>query len=254
MAESAPPAPGQYPAVVLSHGLFGMPVSHHRLAQELAQAGFIVIAPVHDDGPAVAQRYTRRTREISIALDRVLMDPLLNTHLDIYRIGGFGFSLGGASILAAAGGRIDFDLVRSHCRNALADPEFCDRGGIGTVPGVVPLVPDPRLKSVVLAAPIGVMFSELDAITADVWVIRAGQDKQLRFPFHAEHIRGLMTGPYRYSFEPEAHHYAFLSPFPAVLVDEIGAPARDPAGFDRRAFQRRINADIVAHFSETLIP
>jgi len=254
VAVSAPVAEGIHPVVVISHGLFGQPADHHRLAEDLAQAGFIVIAPVHDDGPALAQRYTRRTRDISISLDTVLADPRFARHLDASRIGAFGFSLGGASVLAAAGGRINLDLLRTHCHEAAGDPVFCGSPGVGNPAGPVPLFPDRRLRSIVLAAPVGVVFSGLDAVTADVWVIWAGEDKELRFPFHAERVRNLMRRPYRYSFEPSAHHFAFLSPFPALLADEIGAPARDPAGFDRTEFQNRINREITTHFKNTLRP
>ena len=254
LAENAPMISGRHPVVVISHGLFGGPLDHHLLAEELARAGLISIAPQHDDGPAIAQRYTRRSRDISIALDTVLTHSRIAAHIDIARIGAFGFSLGGTSVLAAAGGRIDFERVRAHCRATSADPIFCSRPGVGTVPGMVPLVPDARLRAVVLAAPIGVAFSSLDAVTADVWIIRAGQDKKLRFPYHAEWIRGLMRRPYRYSFEPDAHHDAFLSPSPGLITDEAEAPARDPAGFDRKAFQASINQAIAAYFSATLSP
>jgi len=254
VAVSAPVAEGVHPVVVISHGLFGQPADHHRLAEDLARSGFIVIAPVHADGPALAQRYTRRTRDISISLDTVLADPRFAHHLDASRIGAFGFSLGGASVLAAAGGRINLDLLRTHCHRAIEDPVFCSSLGVGNLAGSVPLFPDRRLRSIVLAAPVGVVFSSLDAVTADVWVIRAGEDKELRFPFHAERVRNLMRRPYRYSFEPSAHHFAFLSPFPASLADQIGAPARDPAGFDRTEFQNRINREITAHFKNSLRP
>jgi len=253
-AKAVPVAPGRHPAIVISHGLYGRPLNHHLLAQALAEAGFVVIAPLHDDGPAVAQRYTRRTRDISIALDAVLLKPRFAAHIDKERIGAFGFSLGGASVLAAAGGRIDYDRLRAHCRLAGMDPIFCADGRIGAIPGPVPLFPDPRLRSIVLAAPHGVMFSQLEAVTADIWLIRAGQDRQLRFPFHAEWIRGLIGGPYRYSFEPAAHHFAFLSPFPENILDQVGPAARDPAGFDRMTFQGRMNREITSHFKATLGP
>ena len=52
---------------------------------------------------------------------------------------------------------------------------------------------------------------------------------------------------------PKAHHFAFIAPFPATLIDEVGEPARDPPGFDRRAFLDRIDRQILAYL-DTVLP
>lgn len=49
-----------------------------------------------------------------------------------------------------------------------------------------------------------------------------------------------------------AHHFAFISPFPAAVVEETGEPARDPPGFDRRAFLSGIDRQIVDFFDRAL--
>ena len=48
---------------------------------------------------------------------------------------------------------------------------------------------------------------------------------------------------------PEAHHFAFITPFPDAMVDDVGAPARDPAGFDRRAFLAEIDGQILVFWT-----
>ena len=56
----------------------------------------------------------------------------------------------------------------------------------------------------------------------------------------------------RLAVHPEAHHFAFISPFPPALIDEVGPPARDPAGFDRRAFLAEIDKQILRFFDDAL--
>ena len=46
--------------------------------------------------------------------------------------------------------------------------------------------------------------------------------------------------------------FAFISPFPDALLDEVGSPAHDPAGFDRNAFLSRIDGLIVRFFEDAL--
>ena len=45
-------------------------------------------------------------------------------------------------------------------------------------------------------------------------------------------------------------HYAFLSLFLDRITEEVGPPAQDPLGFDRKAFLDLINADIVMFFRD----
>ena len=81
---------------------------------------------------------------------------------------------------------------------------------------------------------------------------RLGADRILRRPWHADSIVKLMGSSARLVVHPKAHHFAFISPFPDALLDEVGAPARDPAGFDRNAFLSRIDGLIVRFFEDVL--
>ena len=51
---------------------------------------------------------------------------------------------------------------------------------------------------------------------------------------------------------PEAHHFAFITPFPAALADQVGAAGRDPADFDRRAFLAEVDEQILRFFDDAL--
>ena len=87
---------------------------------------------------------------------------------------------------------------------------------------------------------------------APAQIHRLEGDRVLREPWHAENILRLMSDNASLVAHPQAHHFAFISPFPASLIDQVGAPGRDPAGFDRRTFLAGIDERILSFFAVTL--
>jgi predicted dienelactone hydrolase len=272
-ASSAIPKPGTYPLVILSHGLGGNDWNHHLLASELVQAGFVVGALRHPDDwlrLGSEEHFYLRPEEVRAAVSFLGKGEFLGQHIDSSRLGAFGFSLGGFSVLAAAGGEFDPRNIARHCKSAAHDPAFCGSGTGDTnlPPGLrlrrmfyaPPKIEDRHspgmdklFRAIVLAAPVGVPFTRLDEVEAATMLIRAEDDRILEYPYHAEHIHQLLQTPHRYSVAENTHHYAFLSPFPASIADEVGEPAEDPPGFDRAGFLRDTNSGIVEFFIEALI-
>ena len=272
VAKDAMPAAGPFPLIVISHGLSGNGWNHHLLARDLVEVGFVVAATQHPDDllrigrPEVA---VLRPLELSAGIDAVLNDAQLGPRVDATKIGAFGFSLGGFTALSAAGGLADHDRIRTHCAQAANDPEFCigEEGGarlpiwlrIRRMGYSIPKVDvsrdviDGRISAVVAAAPVGVPFQDMSRVQMPVLLLRAGADRALRFPYHAEHVRSLLPAGHSYQTLEGLHHYAFLSPFPASIARDVGAPAEDPEGFDRKAFLEEINQVIVAFFKTNLM-
>lgn len=115
----------RYPVIAFSHGLAGSPLSddHFVVLSWLASYGYVVVAPFHGDprftnlqiddfGDAVAvlsnlsdaiAMQALRPLSVSAALDRVFAHPQWRDHLDIAKIGGFGASLGGETMLLLGG-------------------------------------------------------------------------------------------------------------------------------------------------------
>lgn len=166
VAQDAPISGRDLPLVVISHGNGGGLVSHADLALALANAGYVVAAPVHtgdnySDQSAVGSDsfFNGRTRQLHATVDHMLRNWQGHDRIDPERIGAFGFSAGGFTVLTAVGAQPDLRIVAKHCAES---PEFvCDvlrhakspLLNAGTPKMGDPFLPDSRIKAAVVAAP-----------------------------------------------------------------------------------------------------
>ena len=159
-------------------------------------------------------------------------------------------------MLALIGGRADMGVLARHCTEFRdRDPAFCSYGRQGgPVRGRLPDLADRRVRAAVAVAPVGALFGPgaFAGVTVPAQIHRLGRDRVLRRPWHEDNIVRLMGGKAPLIVHPEAHHFAFIAPFPAALIDEVGEPARDPPGFDRRAFLDRVDRQILVFLSSAL--
>lgn len=183
-----------------------------------------------------------RPLELTAGLDAVFSSPIFGASIDRQRVSAFRISLGGVTVLAAAGSRMNGSLIAEHCgNNAQADLEFCV-GELGGLPMPVWLrlrravcrVPpvnldqdlyNRRFQLRVLAALTELPFDDLSAVTLPVILPWVGADVTLLFPYHAQRLHLLLLKPNRYEMIEGSHHYVFLSPFPDRITKEVGRPA-----------------------------
>ena len=259
----APLGAGEYGLMLISHGTGGGRFNHRGTAIRLAGAGYIVAAPEHTgdnwrDGrySGTSANWRRRPRQLSAALDHLLGGPEFGPRIDAERIGAIGHSAGGYSVLALIGARADTSVLARHCtRNRHQDPEFCAYGRSGGhVGGRLPDLSDRRVGAVVAVAPVGAVFGDgaFSGVEAPAQIHRLEGDRVLWKPWHADRIMRLMGKNARLVVHPSAHHFAYISPFPADLIRSVGRPARDPAGFDRQAFLSGIDRQVLVFFDEVL--
>lgn len=253
------------PLVIVSHGNGGGPGSHVDLALALADAGYVVAAPMHSGdnfedsgGVGDAGFWSGRNRQVQATLDHMTTQWHGRDRLDVARIGAFGFSAGGFTVLTAIGARPDLGRVQSHCART---PEFActvlkaagsalPNGRVETVDR--DFVADPRIRAAVVAAPgLGFVFADgsLDAVRVPVQLWVGGRDAIVPEASNAAVIRAGLGDRVDARNEPGAGHYSFLAP-----CRLFGPPAlcRDEGGFDRAAFHRAMNAAVLAFFDEKL--
>lgn len=88
----------------------------------LARQGYVVVAVDHPgnngvDGMTVAGAvlFWERPGDLAAALSKVESDPAISPHIAPSRLAVAGFSAGGFTALAAAGGRVDIKRYRAFC-------------------------------------------------------------------------------------------------------------------------------------------
>ena len=252
------------PMVVISHGNGGDFRSHHDTAKALAQGGFVVATLTHTGDnwrdQSRATDVVGRTRQLSALIDYLLTQWEGRASIDAGRIGAFGFSAGGFTVLAAAGGNPDLSRLMDHCR---ANPRFYDCRLIGQHPETVQAASDQppqfthdtRVKALVVAAPaLGFTFTRegLSGVTQPIQLWQAGSDQILPAPFYAEPVRDNLPTPPEYHRIDGAGHFDFLPPCSPELAAAAPMICAPTPGFDRAAFHDRLNAEVVRFFEAEL--
>lgn len=259
VAVDAAVAGRRHPLVVISHGTGGSLVDHHDTARALAQAGFVVAAINHTGDTrgdrSRALRITERPAQLIHLIDYMTLAWPGHDTIDAKRVGAFGFSSGGFTVLAAIGGEPDMKLVAPHCAE---HPKFymCampQGAGVGAMPTTIaPVSHDRRIRAAVVAAPaLGFAFepSGLKGVSIPVQLWRAEQDMVLPHPYYAEVVHRLLPKA-EYQVVAGAGHFDFMAPCSEALAKV--APMICPNTIDRPAFHKAFNTDVVRFFKTTL--
>lgn len=288
-AEGEPaPAQGNGRLVLISHGSGGGPWGHAQLAQALVRAGFVVAVPWHradnsrDPSRPGPDSWKLRPAEMSRAIDAVAADaPLARFTLDLNRVGAYGMSAGGHTVLSLAGGRWSPAGFKRHCDTHLAeDFQFCvgliTRLNGGGLDGLKQWLArrvlawrfaddtpqaheDPRIRAVVAAVPAAADFG-LDSLAQPripLALLTARQDAWLHPQWHSDAVLQRCRQAPRQPCEqladlPQGGHGAYLAPLPAGLDGLLGDLLNDPPGFDR-AQLNEIDARVVRFFQKHLL-
>ena len=253
------------PVVVMSHGGAGWYDSHSDTAIALAHAGFVAAAVSHagdtfNDQSHVLQLW-RRPAQLRRLVDYMLGEWSWHARLARTRIGAFGFSNGGFTVLVAAGGVPDLSQIAPYCQ-AHSDHDLCEalkRAGVDPRLGAnVPKsawIHDPRIKAVVIAAPaFGFAFGRvgLSSVRVPIQLWRAAYDHHQPNPYYDEAVRVALPRPPEYHVVANAGHFDFLPPCDARLSRIAPDICTSLPGFDRAAFHEQFNADVVRFFQAKL--
>ena len=263
LAPNAAITSGLHPLVVISHGTGAASTSHLDTAIALAEAGYVVAAPLHNgdnfqDASEVGTSdwFIDRARQI-VRVNDFMLDHWQNRdQLDPKRIGLFGFSAGATTALIVIGGTPDLGRINALCKN---HPEFAcqlQKSGVALrIPAATEWTHDTRVKAAVVAAPgYGFTFepSGLSAVHALVQLWEGSADDRLPLATNAEAVRRLLPEPPEFHLVANAGHLSFLMPCNAVSRLLLRMLCTDPPGFDRGAFHKQFNASVVAFFNESM--
>jgi predicted dienelactone hydrolase len=259
---------GAHPLVIISHGSGGNIENLGWLAAGLVARGAIVAGVDHpgatsgDSSPRQLPRVVDRTADIAALLAQLTADPVFAPAVDRSRITALGFSLGGATVLAAAGARIDLSAVGAYCDRYGDDASECRfmaRGGVDvhalppemaadmTVPGLTRVIAvDPALSHTFVPDSL--------ANLPPVHLIRLGTEDVIPpardIGPQGSNFAARIAGATMTTIAP-AWHFSFLGlctpEAPALLAGADEDPiCDDPAEVDRADVHRRVIADVAA--------
>lgn len=264
VAQNAPVAGRGLPLVVMSHGNGSGLQSHADLALALASAGYVVAAPMHTGDNFLDQSaagsvnlFSVRNRQLRTTIDHMLTKWQGNGTVDPEKVGAFGFSAGGFTVLTAIGAQADMRLIAKHCAQT---PEFvCDvlrhfKSPLVEVGGPVgdPMEASPKIKAAVVAAPgLGFIMSPeaLAAVQVPLQLWSGDKDDKVPFATNAKIIGEALGQKVELHQVPGATHASFLAPCGLMKPADI---CTDPEGFDRKAFHASMNAEVVKFFDKAL--
>jgi predicted dienelactone hydrolase len=265
VAQGGPVAGRGLPLIVMSHGGGGWYDGHYNTALALAHAGFVVAAVSHagdtfDDQSRVLQLW-RRPAQLHQLVDYMLDEWPSHARLDAARVGAFGFSNGGFTVLVAAGGTPDLSKIAPYCE-AHPDHDLCEalkHAGVDPHSGAdIPAgvwIHDPRIKAVVIAAPaFGFSFGRagLSRVRTPIQLWRAADDRHQPNPYYEETVRVDLPLAPEYHVVANAGHYDFLPPCGARLSRKMPEVCNSEPGFNRAAFHEQFNAEVVRFFEAKL--
>src|SRR5436305_15245127 len=163
VSPGAPVAEGRFPLVVVSHGNGGSHLVYRTLTTHLARNGYVVAQLEHPGNnrndnslEGTYENLVRRPWHVRLTMDAVSLDDRLGAHVQADNAAILGHSMGGYTALAAAGG---IPWTKEGQR--------------------VEVVPDPRVRALVLMAP-GTAFyfpeDSLKDVTVPILLLTAEQD------------------------------------------------------------------------------
>jgi predicted dienelactone hydrolase len=263
VAVDAPMAGHGLGLIVMSHGTGGNDANHIDTARALADAGFVVVAPTHTgDNTQDLSRQLRiwdRPRQLHVVLDYMLRDWRGHTRINPRRIGAFGFSAGGFTVLVAAGGVPDLSSIPAHCHDYPQDWTCqmiaAHHQAASAIPPAPVWVHDPRIRAAIVAAPaLGYSFGKagLAGVHIPIQLWRAEDDHILPQPFYAQAVADDLPAKPDYHVVKGADHLDFLVPCSDALAKVAPIICTSPAGFDRVAFHAGFDRAVVKFFTSEL--
>ena len=265
----------KFPLLLVSHGTGGNRFSLTWFIEKMVKQGYIVVSVDHYGNstfnklPREFVKWWERAIDIKYILTQVLEDPILGPKIDTSKIGGVGFSLGGYTNIALAGGYVDrtakSDKNTDHDDRELP-PEFPktdeiidfdnDSLIVSSYNKYKNLVKDNRIKAFFVMAPaIGFGFhskEQTHKITAPVFIIAGKGDTNTPVKFNAEHYLHLIENSTLHLFDENVNHYVFLNEATEFGKEILPALTIDHPTVNRKEIHKKTLEFAIAFFKNNL--
>ena len=256
VSPDAPMVSRAFPFVIISHGSGGSNLAYYTLGSHLARNGFVVSMPEHPFNNRVDNRlegtmegFINRLRHITLIIDSMFSSDVFGQHLLQDRVAMIGHSIGANTALVLAGGKplhpSEYRIKYGQIYNEKKEET-----------GKVNLTTDARIKAIVLFTLDPRWFSgegALKNIKASILLLNAEKDEYIPCFGEEKILSGFPENLLVHQrIVKNAGHFSFLSPFPEVIRARAGVAAKDPEGFDREAFHRNLNEEVVGFLKQVM--
>jgi len=263
---------GKLPLIMLSHGTGGNRISLEWLAQSLVKSGFIVAAVDHwgntsdNKIPVEFLKAWERPQDISFVLTQLLKDKELNAAIDSRKIGALGYSFGGYTVIALAGGIVDYPVMIHYYRTiGHREMEFPEFPGLGRLlydrtllaaTKHVPNLKDNRIKAFFALSPgTGPGFIRKEQsknIHEPVFITGSLADSMAPVKTNARIYHKLIKGSGYYEFGGKVGHYVMLGEANDELKKEAPVPFADDPSVNRHQIHLKIDSLATDFFKKNL--
>ncbi len=238
----------KFPLLLVSHGTGGNRFSLTWFIEKMVKEGYVVVSLDHYGNstfnkiPREFVKWWERPIDVQFVLTYILEDPEIGTKIDPSKIGGVGFSLGGYTNIALAGGYVDRTIRESENPDDRAMPaefpktdEIIDFENdsliVSSYHTYKDHVKDERIKAFFVMAPaIGFGFhskEQTNKITAPVFIVAGKGDTNTNVERNAINYHNLIETSKLHLYNEHVDHYVFLNeatPFgkeimPAITID-----------------------------------
>ncbi len=259
--------------IIISHGYSGSYAGHADTAIALADAGYVVAAPSHtgntwsDMSSPLPKWVVDRPRHVSRVIDHALADDQLRQHIDVDKIGVYGFSAGGYTALGVVGAVPDLGHAEQHCQR---NPrEFVCREGMVDVMlkadlqdlPVAAWGEDDRVSAAVIAAPgLGFAYTaeSLAEVDTPIQLWSAEHDHSVPHQTNSAWLATQLPQKPDLRLVENASHFAFLimpcrEEFEKADPEEYAFICGDVDGFDRHAFHDYMHGQMIEFYERHLM-
>jgi predicted dienelactone hydrolase len=264
----------RYPLILLSHGTGGSSRQMGWLATHLAKRGYL-LAGVNHHGNTSIEPYTvegfarvwERPQDMSAVLDLLLQEPMIGHRINIEQIGVAGFSLGGYTAIALAGGITDFqELKRAYHDSGrliheLVPPEFPNKDALAARFQFLiendtthrESFRDKRIRAAFAIAPVlGEAFtaSGLAPISIPVKIVVGEADQLAPAEANAIKFARCINNSELEILKGQVAHYTFIAECTAQGKETLPFLCIDDPGVDRKAVHNRVSEMAANFFDE----